>query len=98
MDISPSGEPCAFWVWSLDTPNHPVSHYKTDPAACIRAAEAWRKKVEGRSYETRSQIDDEFGTRPASAVCFSRTNQIAGGGQGDYALAKALIRATGGPA
>ncbi len=72
--------------------------YSTDPAACIRAAEAWRNQKPGRSYETRSRIDDEFGTSPASAVCFSRTNQIAGGGQGESAFAQALYRATGGPA
>ncbi len=75
-----------------------ISCYNTDPAARIRAAEAWRNQKPGRSYETRSRIDDEFGTQPASAVCFSRTNQIAGGGQGESALAQALIRATGGPA
>ena len=44
LDVSPSGERCAFWVWSLDAPNHPVSHYLTDPAAAIRAAEAWAAK------------------------------------------------------
>ncbi len=76
----------------------PIDHYNTDPAACIRAAEAWRNQKPGRSYETRSQIDEEVGTQPANAVCFSRTTQIAGGGQGESALAQALIRATGGPA
>ena len=77
---------------------HFCPYYSTDIAACIRAAEAWRNQKPGRSYETRSRIDDEFGTHPAIAVCFSQTNQIAGGGQGESALAKALYRATGGPA
>ena len=93
-----SGPQRGFWqrpdgVHEVDEPS-----YLTDPAACIRAAEAWRNQKPGRSYETRSRIDDEFGTHPASAVCFSQTNQIAGGGQGESALAQAIYRATGGPA
>ena len=76
-------------------PWKPVDTYFTDPAAAIRAAEAWRKKAEGRYYETRSAMSDSFGDRPTSACCFHRHSLIAGAGE---TLAEALYNATGGPA
>ena len=75
-----------------------LSHYLTDPAAAIRAAEAWRKKEAGRSYHTDSAVDDAFGSKPESACCRRNYHSILGTGEGPGALAQALYRVTGGPA
>lgn len=85
------------WIdeWGACSATGRISHYLTDTAAAIRAAEAWRKKKEGRYYETRSAISDSFGDKPACACCFNRYPLIAGTGE---TLAEALYNATGGPA
>lgn len=76
----------------------PISSYFTDPAAAIRASEAWRKKESGRWYECRSVFTRKDGTEViAMAQCF-KWEKIVGIGDGEAALAKALYRATGGPA
>lgn len=64
-----------------DSIHDKMAHYNLDPAACLRAAEAWRLQKPGRSYEFRSAVDDSFGYRPASAACFSGPAQIAGTGE-----------------
>jgi len=94
LDLSPSGEPCAFWVWSLDKPNHLVSSYNTDPAACIRAAEAWRRK--GKLRIVRLSLH----SRGCSARLYDGLNWINEGPHTEpaAALAQAFYRATGGPA
>ena len=83
--IPHGGEPEDVWV--------PVKCYLTDPAAAIRAAEAWRKKgklriarlsmhsrgCSSRLYDGLNWLDEGPHTNPAAA------------------LAQALYRATGGP-
>jgi hypothetical protein len=73
-----------------------VSDYNTDPAACIRAAEAWRKKGEGRTVkiewdgpDVKAGLGDRVG---GWHQWFSPSDLCA------TALAQALYRATGGPA
>jgi hypothetical protein len=78
-------------------PWKPVATYNTDPAACIRAAEAWRKKGEGRYYSFRSEQNDGGILFQEHAVCFSSFAKF-GSADGPSALAQALYRATGGPA
>ena len=82
--------------WTLkERPGYVVNwpHYNTDPAAAIRAAEAWRKKgklriarlsmhsrgCSSRLYDGLNWLDEGPHTNPAAA------------------LAQALYRATGGP-
>lgn len=81
-----------------DFQDESIPHYITDPAAEIRAAEAWRKKEAGRSYHTDSAVDDAFGSKPESACCRRNYHSILGTGEGPGALAQALYRVTGGPA
>ena len=73
-----------------------IPHYSTDPAACIRAAEAWRKKGEGRTVkiewdgpDVKAGLGDRVG---GWHQWFSPSDRCA------TALAWALYRATGGPA
>jgi hypothetical protein len=89
-----------------------VSPYNTDPAACIRAAEAWRKKDEDidRTVEVMLAIDRTG--PPCTAKCAENYREGDGykwrtfdGRASDKdvepfaaALAQALYRATGGPA
>ncbi len=75
-----------------------IPHYNTDPAACIRAAEEWREKEKGRWYEITSSCDMTTRRSAGYARCFSPMNMLAGEADGDFALAQALYRATGGPA
>jgi hypothetical protein len=73
-----------------------IPHYNTDPAACIRAAEAWRTKGEGRAVkiewdgpDVKAGLGDRVG---GWHQWFSPSDRCAA------ALAWALYRATGGPA
>jgi len=93
LDVRPAGDIGDWWVWSLDLPNHPCNHYLTDPAACIRAAEAWRKK--GKLRIVRLSLH----SRGCSARLYDGLNWINEGPHSDpaAALAQALLRATGGP-
>jgi len=74
----------------------PIPHYSTDPAAAIRAAEAWRKKGEGRTVKIEwdgQDVKAGLGDRVGGwHQWFSPSDQCAS------ALAWALYRATGGPA
>ncbi len=73
-------------------PWKPVAHYATDPADCIRAAEAWQ--VAGPDRRIVIDIDRD-GKR---VQAYNGTQwQSAGGRDTAAALAQALIRATGGP-
>lgn len=94
LEVRPAGDIGDHWVWSLDMPNHPVSRYLTDPAAAIRAAEAWRKKGEGRTVKIEwdgSDVKAGLGDRVGGwHQWFSPCDQCAS------ALAWALYRATGG--
>lgn len=106
-------------VWVLakdgsicDTQDASIPTYNLDPAACIRAAEAWRKKDEDidRTVTLTSPID-RMGI-PCTAECSENYREGAGykwrtfEGQASEkdaepyasALAQALYRATGGPA
>jgi len=78
-------------------PWNPVSAYNTDPAAAIRAAEAWRRKGDGRSYTVESEVQYKDAIKPAQAIVYP-FNTPAVRAEGDYCLAKALCYATGGPA
>jgi hypothetical protein len=96
----------------FDGPWKPVATYNTDTAACIRAAEAWRKKDEDidRTVTITSPID-RMGI-PCTAECSENYREGDGykwrtfEGQASEkdtdpyaaALAQALYRATGGPA
>jgi len=74
-----------------------LSEYSTDPAAAIRAAEAWRKQDQGRWYECRSGFIRKDGTEViAMAQCF-KWAKIVGTGDSEAALAQALLKATGWP-
>jgi hypothetical protein len=77
-------------------PWKPVAAYSTVPAACIRAAEAWRKKGEGRTVKIEWEGPDVkagLGDRAGGwHQWFSPSDRCA------TALAWALYRATGGPA
>jgi hypothetical protein len=79
--------------WS-DTPLCGWPNYNTDPAACIRAAEAWRKK--GKLRIVRLSLH----SRGCSARLYDGLNWINEGPHTEpaVALAQALYRATGGPA
>ena len=69
------------------------SRYDIDPAAQIRAAEAWRKRKPGRHYLMRSAVSDEFGERPETAALFRSSTQLAASTSGPAALAWALYEA-----
>jgi len=80
----------------FDGPWKPVATYNTDPAACIRAAEAWRTKGDGRTVkiewdgpDVKAGLGDKVG---GWHQWFSPCDRVA------TALAWALYRATGGPA
>ena len=81
----------AGWHSTLD-----MGHYNTDIAACIRAAEAWRQKREGRTVKIEWEGPDVkagLGDRVGGwHQWFSPCDRVA------LALAWALYRATGGPA
>jgi hypothetical protein len=79
-------------------PWKPVAAYNTDPAACIRAAEAWRKKVVGRSYRVFSAMDHADNCEPETAYFDGPCRSPISSAEGPFALAQALYRATGGPA
>lgn len=70
----------------------PIPHYLADPAAAIRAAEAWRRKKVGRWWNVQSAIDGLHPSEP-TADCWEGRLHWTG-----EALAQALYRATGGPA
>jgi len=75
-----------------------MAHYNSDPAAAIRAAEAWRKKEKGRWYKQESAWEygaEEASPAVAKVYVHSGENWY---GTGDSALVQALYRATGGPA
>lgn len=82
----------------VDGQYEPIPHYLTDPAAAIRAAEAWQlKDVRKRSIEIRwcgelkiAELMD-YGDDAAQLRTFGNGNTVAA------ALAQALYRATGGP-
>lgn len=107
-----------YGVWSIGTNcmGHanvpvvtPVPSYTTDPAACIRAAEAWRKKDQDvdRTVHLNSAI--ERGEVPFRAECHENYRVVDERGErypwrvfhGESkegycpALAQALLRATG---
>jgi hypothetical protein len=86
-------EKCEGWS---DTPLCGWPHYSTDNTAAIRAAEAWRKLEPGRWYEITSSCNMTTRTSAGYARCFSPMNMLAGEADGDFALAQALYRATGG--
>lgn len=73
-----------------------VATYLTDPTAAIRAAEAWRKKVQGREVRLEWRENDVtagLGDKQAGwHQWYEPCDQPAA------ALAQALYRATGGPA
>jgi hypothetical protein len=72
-----------------------VSFYHDDPAACIRAAEAWRKQKPGRWWQLTSEWNGRAKDSPARAHTFSDIRRTDSA-EGSAALAWALYRATGG--
>lgn len=77
----------------------PLSHYSTDIAAQIRAANAWAAKEGGRYWKIVSAGHNWFKNgNVARAFCFAEAplDIIAGIGDDEAALAWALYRATGG--
>ena len=103
---------CEYVFEHLNGREEDVARYLTDPAACIRATEAWRKKDEDidRTVTITSPID-RMGI-PCTAECAENYREGDGykwrtfEGQAcekdtepyAAALAQALYRATGGPA
>jgi len=78
-------------------------YYLTDPAAAIRAAEAWRKKADcWRSWSIRSpygQDQNQFSADVLQEHQHERADRYqAEANDFAAALAQALYRATGGPA
>lgn len=96
LEVRPAGDIGDYWVWSLDMPNHPVSRYLTDPAAAIRAAEAWKEKVPGRTVTLEWLHNGVVASLGDMLGGWHRRHDV----QNDpaAALAQALYRATGGPA
>jgi hypothetical protein len=82
------------WVMGPQGEWVPVATYNTDPAACIRAAEAWQLAVTGRQVHL-SMAPDR--TRRAQVFNGEGWNSATGTNV-TTALAQALYRATGGPA
>ena len=77
----------------------PVPSYPTDPAACIRAAEAWRKQKPGRYWQLTSAGHGWYENGDVErATCYENgpLDEVAGIGDGPSALSQALLRATGG--
>lgn len=71
-----------------------IPRYNTDIAACIRAAEGWRKQGPDRNYTTQSERDiPGFRVSPASASCLIGHARLVGSGEGPAALAQALYEA-----
>lgn len=91
-----SGPQRGFWqrpdgVHEVDEPS-----YLTDPAAAIRAAEAWRKKVPGRTVKLEwreDSVNAGLGDNQAGWHQWYSPCDLPA-----TALAQALYRATGGPA
>jgi hypothetical protein len=89
-----SGELAGMWK-KPDLTVHHCPYYLTDPAAAIRAAEAWRKKA-CKFRIVRLSLH----SRGCSARLYDGLNCINEGPHTDSAaaLSQALYRATGGPA
>ena len=86
-----SGDLAGMWK-RPDLTVHRCPNYNLDPAAAIRAAEAWRKKKPGRWWVAQSPIDG-LNPSPSAADCWDGRKHWASND-----LAESLIRATGGPA
>ena len=89
------GMPERLWKWKGTNYYGYCPSYSTDIAACIRAAEAWRKRGEGRTVKIEWEGPDVkagLGDRVGGwHQWFSPCDRAA------LALAWALYRATGGP-
>jgi hypothetical protein len=77
-------------------------NYNTDPAACIRAAEAWKaQRPNNRWWGVRHEGDHFAWACESSAGASERVAVNSGHGEGESVpavLASALYIATGGPA
>lgn len=76
---------------------HPLPHYRTDANARDRAAEAWRKKKEGRSWVLTSAGHGIYENGDvARATLFEEGPwaTVVAIGDGEHALLWALYRAT----
>lgn len=74
----------------------PVPGYLTDTAAAIRAAEAWRKKVQGREVRLEWRENDVIAGLGDKQAGWHQWYEPCD--RPAAALAQALYRATGGPA
>ena len=89
-----------YWIRNTDGEYVPLGSYLTDPAAAIRAAEAWSQQKEDRGFHiTRIMacVEPDLGLYVASAE-YGPESYHAYRDTPAAALAQALYRATGGPA